>query len=223
MTLTAALAHVPQASAQAAARDNMRGARYGEVLVVDGGPARLKAHVYNTIGLSDCPEAKWKKLDAAAIKKQFKAWAVVLNGPRYFLMNRAASSRKGDIVDIGELQFHELATVDLPALTLLEGTKSKPYVVRVINRTTDFLFNKGNRVYELVDPKGNVYAMQSYALIVDPTLTEPALEKLASRLHLPQGWSYRTRVLDADMHVRANGQAHVVQDELENTYQREGK
>lgn len=200
---------------------DVRGSRYGEVLVVDGRPGALKAHVYCTMGLNDCPDALWKKLDATAIKKQWKAWAVVLNGPRYFLMNRVSASRAGTITVFGGLQTRELATVDLPRGILLEGLTSKPYAERAINRTTEYVFKKGNRVYELVSGAGNVYMMQSYALIKDPTLTEAALKTLGARLALPKGWTYRTRVLDADLHVRTSGgQAHVVQDDLDNTYQR---
>ena len=44
-------------------RDNMRNARYGEIILVTGGPLNFTGHVYNTIGLNNCPESAWKKLD----------------------------------------------------------------------------------------------------------------------------------------------------------------
>jgi hypothetical protein len=46
------------------------------------------------------------------------------------------------------------------------------------------------------------------------------LKNLAARLRLPAGWQYRTRVLDRDLMLRAKGTAHVLQDDLENSYQR---
>lgn len=55
--------------------------------------------------------------------------------------------------------------------------------------------------------------MQSYAHIIDDTLNEAALPGLGESLALPEGWVYRTRVVDQ------NGVATVVQDELQNTYQ----
>ena len=67
---------------------------------------------------------------------------------------------------------------------------------------------------------GQVYIMQSYAQIVDPTQTEASLETLASRLQLPQGWHYRVRRLDQDYVVQTTGEAYVLQDDFENTYQR---
>jgi haloalkane dehalogenase len=48
----------------------VRGVRYGEVLLVTGGPGGLEASVYNTLGLNDCPNDLWQALDADAIAKQ---------------------------------------------------------------------------------------------------------------------------------------------------------
>jgi hypothetical protein len=61
--------------------------------------------------------------------------------------------------------------------------------------------------------------MQSYAEIVDPGLRMADLANLGSRLKLPRGWTFRTRVLSNPLTVTATGEARVVQDELENTYQ----
>ena len=42
---------------------------------------------------------------------------------------------------------------------------------------------------------------------------------LGERLALPDGWSYRTRILDAELVVDTTStMATVIQDELENTY-----
>jgi hypothetical protein len=75
-------------------------------------------------------------------------------------------------------------------------------------------------VYELVAADGTVYVMQTYSQIVDPTLTEASLATLASRLQLPEQWHYRVRTLDQDYVMQASGEAQVIQDDLENTYQR---
>jgi hypothetical protein len=77
-------------------------------------------------------------------------------------------------------------------------------------------------VYELTDSEGNTYLMQSYSLIQEPDLTADDLASLGDRLELPDGWSYNARVLDQDMQVplAPDGGAIVVQDELENSYQR---
>jgi len=74
-------------------------------------------------------------------------------------------------------------------------------------------------VHELVDPEGKAYVMQAYCIGVDPTLTQEALPALGERLALPDGWTFRTRVLDEELVVDTTATiATVLQDELENTY-----
>jgi hypothetical protein len=62
--------------------------------------------------------------------------------------------------------------------------------------------------------------MQSYSQIVDPALGFGDLIALGSRLKPPRGWHYRSRVLNADLVAQSIGAAHIIQDELQNTYQR---
>jgi hypothetical protein len=203
------------------ASPDLRDARYGEVLVVKGRPGHLTATVYSTIGLNDCPQAAWSKLDAKTLKKELGAWSVVLNGPRHFLMDHIVTHRQpGPVTSMEGLPMRAMATLDVPASTILGGLRSKPYEDRVVNRDTEWSYDKGARIYELLSPHGQVYVMQSYALIVDPTLTMASLDGLDKRLHLPKGWAYRARTLASDLRVTTvKGKAHVVQDELQNTYQ----
>lgn len=203
----------------AATRDNMFNARYGEVLVVTGGPFHYTAAVYNTLGLNDCPQKEWKALDPAKLKKEFKAKAIILNGPRYFLMDRNSLANPGKVATFGDLQLRHLADVPVSPANLLRG-RSKPYEENQVKRKTEYLFRKGRTIYELVSPDGNSYVMQSYARIVDPKLSEPDLVNLGKRLALPKGWKYRAVTLDEDFYLRADGTAYVLQDELQNTYQR---
>ena len=62
--------------------------------------------------------------------------------------------------------------------------------------------------------------MQAYAEIVDKTLSYDDLPALGARLKLPSGWRYSTMTPDQDLVLGANGKATVIQDELENTYQK---
>src|SRR5262249_42146358 len=88
-----------------------------------------------------------------------------------------------------------------------------------VSRSTRFAFEAGLPVYELVSPTGETYVMQSYSEIVDPSQRMADLESLGSRLKLPQGWLFRTRILSAPLIVTAAGEARIVQDDLQNTYQ----
>ncbi|HEX5499456.1 MAG TPA: hypothetical protein VFX03_09525, partial [Thermomicrobiales bacterium] len=181
-------------------REGMHGARYGEVLLVTGHLNRIEATVYNTLGLNDCPDDLWRTLDPAAIKRTYRARAAILNGPRYFLMDKVAIADPGqEIVDFGGLQMQPLATVPLSPAALLGGLRREPYRERVVQRTTVYVYDRGREVYELVAPDGAVYVMQSYSLAVDSTLTEARLPLLGERLRLPPGWRYQVRQLEQEL------------------------
>ncbi len=89
-----------------------------------------------------------------------------------------------------------------------------------MDRDNTWIFREGREVYELIDPDGDAYVMQSYSHQVDDTLTSADLPSLGERLQLPAGWSFRARVVPSDLVVQATGQATVTQDELRNTYQK---
>jgi len=211
--------HFATAAEKIAGRDHMRNARYGEILVVTGGPFQFVGHVYNTLGLNDCPEAAWKALDPKQIAKQWKARAVLLNGPRYFMMDRTSLANPGAVATFDGLQARHLADVQLSLLTILKG-RAKPYTENTVKRTTEYLYRAGRPIYTLTAPDGRVYVLQTYAQIVDPHLTEADLATLGRRLKLPSGWKYAMRTPTHDLVLRANGTAYVLQDNLENSYQR---
>src|SRR5215212_2532159 len=202
-------------------REHLHGARYGEVLLVTGRLNRIEATVYNTLGLNECPDDVWRTLDPEAIKKTYRARAVILNGPRYFLMDKVSIADPGEeIFDFGRLQMRQLATVPLPLTSLLGGLRRQPYTEQPVRRTTVYSWDQEREVYELVAPDGTSYVMQSYSLAIDPTLTEADLPAHGTRLRLPPGWRYRVRQLSEAWSLQVDGEARVVQDELENTYQR---
>ena len=60
------------------------GGSFGFV-VGDGG--ELRAEVWGTQGLNECPAASWDGLDYDAIQAETGALAVIMNGPRLILPN----------------------------------------------------------------------------------------------------------------------------------------
>jgi hypothetical protein len=75
-------------------------------------------------------------------------------------------------------------------------------------------------VYELHDPDGGRYIMQSMSRIEDEDLEIWELTRLAERLSLPEGWRYTTRILTETEQYVADGVAEVIVDDLSNTYQK---
>jgi len=205
------------AAADAPIGESVRGNRYCEVLIAFLEAGSIQAQVWGTQGLNACPADAWSTVDAAAIRTEVGATAVVLNGPRYWLIDGASAELPPGAPRLfGTLEMRQLAT-----LTIAPGAASPmPYVERVVNRDSAFDFRTGAEVYELVGPDGATYVMQSYAQIVDESLSEADLPGLGARLELPAGWQYRARTLDAPLVVRTPGAAVVVQDELQNTYSR---
>jgi hypothetical protein len=197
--------------------DHMRGVRYGEVLAMFLRDTGLEAEVYGTQMLNDCPQELWETLDADAIAKDMGAVFVKLNGPRYWLLDGLGS--KVAVVDpvfrdFNGIQMRRIATIPLGA-----DFAAGAYVVRNVNRGAVFFFDAGKTVYELVDPEGRAFVMQARCVGVDSGMTEESLATLGERLALPEGWSYRSRVLDSELVIDTSATlATVVQDEFENTY-----
>lgn len=194
-------------------------ARYCEVLLGSISGATIEIDVYNTIGLNDCPQADWEALDADAIKNDFMVDAAILNGPRYWTLTRFAEGvlQSEDVVTFGAIDMRIGGRISLPISVVTEG--NPPYQDRTIQRDTVVVFAADQRVYEIVDDKARVFIMQSYSTQFEPQ-TLASLETLGERLSLPQGWSYRTRVLTEDLQVEAvDNMATVLQDDFTNTYQ----
>jgi hypothetical protein len=200
---------------------DLRDFRYCEIIPVFQTRLTFHVEVYNTMGLSDCPADLWAKVDAASIAKEHDAKVVKLNGPRYWVLNRivgGGATAAGKIVDFGGIEMKLLAVLETK---LWEGTVGDAfYTPNEVQRTTTFSYWAGNMVYELLSPEGDVYRMQSYAQIVDPTLTIADLETLGERLDLPEGWRYETRILAEDSELKASGLAYVINDDLLNSYQK---
>lgn len=197
--------------------DHMRGVRYGEVLAMFLRDTGLEAEVYGTQMLNDCPQELWETLDADAIAKDMGAVFVKLNGPRYWLLDGLGS--KVAVVDpvfkdFNGIQMRRIATIPLGA-----DFAAGAYVVRNVNRGAVFFFDAGKTVYELVDPDGRAFVMQARCVGVDSGMKEESLANLGERLALPEGWSYRSRVLGSELVIDTSATlATVVQDEFENTY-----
>ncbi|TEX45890.1 MAG: hypothetical protein B7C54_12725 [Acidimicrobiales bacterium mtb01] len=116
--------------------------------------------------------------------------------------------------DFNGLTMRRIALVELG-----NSPQAMPYTERKVDRGAVFFWDAGKRVYELVDSTGKAYVMQALCIGVDPKISEAVLPSLGSRLAVPEGWSYRTRLLDEELVVDTTStMATVLQDEFENSY-----
>jgi len=205
----------PKAVTNFTLMSDLAGKRYGEVLLVTPGEAGPQATVYNSFPLNDCPAELWSALDPQAIATENGAATALLNGPRYWLMNAIEKEPKGPQITktFGGIEMIQQATV------LLSTMNPAPFTVNKVSRNTVFVFNAGEEVYELIDPQGRRWVMQTWSQVADPNLKREDLRGLAGRLELPEGWNYQPRVLTSELRVDTSSQAaQVLQDNLTNSY-----
>lgn len=196
----------------------LRGIRYCEVLLLHPGATGIMADVYNTMGHSDCPQDAWEQLDTTAIAAENGVPAAVLNGPRYWTLDHIDSTMQltAPVATFGTIEMFLAATVDVG-----QPDDQTPYTAHGVQRVTTFVFDADTKIYQLTDPDGTHYVMQSYSQQVDPSLNESRLAQLGSVLQLPAGWTYDVITLDDRLEVYdSEGVAYVLQDEFKNSYQR---
>lgn len=200
---------------------SMRSLRYCEVLLLDLTESGLRAEVYNTYPLNDCPDDVWTGLDGAAIATSESVPFALLNGPRFWLMDAVERLDDGTVVmktfsgTAGTIDMNRYAVVALGS----PDTIGRAYTPQSVDRKSRFTFRAGSTIFVLTDPSGARYVMQSWSQQRDPSLSERDLSSLGSRLQLPQGWTFSVETLDADLVIDSRGTpAQVFQDELMNTY-----
>ncbi len=195
----------------------VRGTPYNEILVVYRYFNKLKAGVYNDIGKPYINKDDFALISTYEIKKELRATAVMKNGPRFWVMDEITGYYNGTEKTIGG---HPMNQPGILNLSIEDMKKRKPYSIHKINRKTVYTYYKGEKVYEIVNEKGEVFTMQSGSREIDQNLTMNDLDNLSSRLKLPAGWTYRVNVLREDATYKIDGTAYVIQDDFQNSYQK---
>lgn len=198
----------------------LRDVRYCEVIpsVTDG--STVTTSVYNTLGYNVCPPIQWTALTEARVNREFGSQSAKLNGPRHWVidgMKASGSTTTGKTFTFGDIEMGLRATLSTPVGQPTVG--DQVYAPNQVKRDTIWIYDAGKPIFELTDPQGNVYVMQSYAQIADRTLTIAQLPDLASKLALPPGWSYRSETPSSELDLNSDGLATVVNDNLYNSYQ----
>ena len=119
--------------------------------------------------------------------------------------------------EYGGMEFVAMATLNAPHGN--GDTLTDYYTTIFVNRSITMAWDAGWEVYQLIDPLGAVYTMQSFSLAIDYNLTFSDLAELGSRLELPAGWSFRAVTLEEKLSHTAQ-LAPVLVDDLTNAYTR---
>lgn len=201
---------------QAAETMQIRGQRYCEIIVAR---SLTTYAVYNTWGLNNCPASLWERITIPEVKRETNASFVYLNGPRYWVIDgfKKTALINPTVKTISGLGLREAGVLHLSLKDLLKP--NTPYQERNVNRQTTWIYQAERPVYELIDPQGRIFVMQSLSVQKRP-MNEKALADLGNTLTLPKGWKFKTGILKKDEALEAiNNQAVVVQDTFLNTYQ----
>ena len=109
----------------------------------------------------------------------------MVSGPRHCVVDTltptggVTSSR--DELTVDGIEFALVAQIETPV------GQPTIYVVNTVQRNTIYLFKAGRQVFELTDPSGNVYVMQSFSQQVDPSLSLRTLADIGPGNQLPDG------------------------------------
>lgn len=200
---------------------------YCEVIpdTVSGGTTT--EHVFNTLGFNACPSSKWKTITEQDIVDAYNAayggnaTSATINGRRHWVMDSIKSgggtTSSTDTLTVNGIEFGLKALLQVPAGAATIGDDA--YVANTVQRNTTYVFKAGRKVFELIDPKGNVYVMQSYSTQFCPKQTLKNLPGIAPKLQLPKGWRYHARTPRQDLNLTASGSTQIVNDYCRNTYQ----
>jgi hypothetical protein len=198
----------------------LRDSRYGEILLIADEGDQRKAAVYSTAGLNDCPEGHWRSLDPHSLAKDFDVQEVRLDGPWFWAADEVALYAAGQTRCFDGLDARLLGETFIPARTSLPEDTA-PYRDQVVGRKAEWVISKGRPVSKLVSPRGEAYYMLAYSRAIDESLSGASLITLGNRLHVPEGWQYRVGSPVSDLVLRpVAGEAHILRDELGNTYMR---
>jgi len=194
----------------------------------------IRMYTYSTVGYGPCDIKQFEKLNVPSIQASI---ATTPNKPYFILKSGAlrstATTRSVGLslpyINIGGLKFSITAETILPLSTLItspkllrEGFTATPYLPYPSIEKSYYYWEPNTKVYELVDPVGNVYIMTAFSNLYTKDITEAKLANLDDVLTIPRGWKYRTRITDRTMQVRTKqitGFTIIrVTDELGNLY-----
>ncbi|HMS66430.1 MAG TPA: hypothetical protein PKD83_14395 [Ignavibacteria bacterium] len=200
---------------------NVRGKEYCELFIAYRNFKNYKVGIYNNIARAFIPDSDFEKMDIEELKKESGAKAVVKNGPRYWVLDSILGYCKGECRKFSGYEFDLVGIIEKSVSELKEDVKNrKLYTEQAIERYTDWIYNKGEKMYELKSESGIVYTMQSASLEISSGQKLSDLDSLPEKLNLPAGWKFNIKIPDEDVIYSIRGDAKVIQDDLRNTYQR---
>jgi len=191
--------------------DNLRGYRFEEIDLYARDVIKKVVYVsiYNTTGQNDgddtrdsAPQDYAAHVDPKKVAKKFQAVAAWTSPPRYWAVDWLAD-RVGAVRNFDGLDAAWMGNGPAPESRLSAKPPSDAYRMEWFPRTAIEGFKKGAKVYLLDDPKSHTWVLTAYTGAHDTAVDD--LDSLGDRLKLPQGWKFRSVMLDKELILEAKG------------------
>lgn len=173
--------------------------------------------IYNSANPNDCPRHWWSALKMMKLKRYLNANFIHLQGPNIWMVDKIIYPQSSiSLTEVEGKKFQVVGRFHLEWTQLMQN--HGPYVDYAINKDHILHWNQGRRIYQLRDPSGHYYVL--YGL----SHKSKNIEEWKNRLQLPKGWQMSEGILAQNYELEPNGQLiHVIQDNLDNNYQRLSK
>lgn len=212
-----------------------RGSRDCVVNTIQYGLFGVTIDSYSSRKLGACDPIAYRQLTEASIKAQMntfdKVRQVVKGGFHTLVASRDLNPFISPYIFLGEIRFQKHARIEVNYLSYLykyftntkfrRGLANSSYVPLNGNSPMQYLFNPGEQVHEIVTSEGRVFTMISFTDYINSSLNMDNLKDMGPSLTLPNGWQYRTRVIDKQIVIKTSAPSYdfvTMFDEFSNYY-----
>ena len=198
---------------------NCRDTYFGGAAVIVGKGKNARSHMHATAGIQDVTATTTDKIDPERLQRELEVDRVAVNRGRIWTFDEG-ETQGGYIIDFHGVKMTWVG--EMIAEDVIDHFHGPPYVPALIYRLTRWTYYAGKKVHLLREPNGPTWVMQEYCRDVDKTLTIDNLDELGSKLKIPVGWKYETKLLSRDLVLdttKCDGWASIIRDDLHCTYQ----
>ncbi len=199
--------------------DNVRGMVWCEITPITGTPPNVTVQIYNSTGVDNCTEERAAQINRSKLAAQLGLSRVSVNAGYYWTMDKVSALTAGETFDFDGIKARwDAQMTPEPGPPQPRGS----YATFKILRDTEWLYRRGSAVWLLRTPDNRVWVLQAFTKAKDQTLSIDTLDTLGKKLKIPDGWRFEKRTLTKDLSVkprRSSGYAHVMHDDLGNSYE----
>jgi hypothetical protein len=173
--------------------------------------------IYNSDNINDCQHHWWSSINEMKLKRFLKANFVHFQGPNTWMIDNIIYPNSNDFnMKVSGKNFQQVGQFKMEWNKLLKN--HGPYVDYTITKNHLYGIRRGREVYELKDASGHYYVLYGLSMDIKD------IQQLRNQLKLPKGWQFIQGSLPSDYVINpSKSTIHIIQDNLNNNYQRVAK